>query len=416
MILRWRALVLGGGLVILGGLVGCSPPPAKVAAQVKTVHILQQKVEIAEAMKKMARDYGAEHPGVRLVIETIGGGQDFDAALADRFQAGNLPDVFMSLGDLSFDPWVPYAEDLTEEPWVKDLRPGTGEAVTRQGRLYGNPLAIEGYGFLYNKALFRRAGITEPPQTLAALAAACAKLSLAGIRPFSNGYAEWWVLGVHNFNILLGAVDDLEVLVTCLETGRDPGAQWPVIDGWMTLLDLTSRYGAPHATVDGNYAASVAEFLAGQAAMIQQGNWIEPDVASVDPALDIGVLPMPVGTGIEDRYPMGVPNFWVINNKSPVRAEAKAWLTWLWKSQTGHQFLLNELKVIPPYTSLEAEPLGALSAPFGQAWKEGRTLPWVFPRFQDRTKSVAAAMRSYLEHPQSHREFWQALVQAWKKP
>jgi len=72
--------------------------------------------------------------------------------------------------------------------------------------------------------------------------------------------------------------------------------------------------------------------------------------------------------------------------------------------------------VIPPYISLESEPLGALSAPFALAWKEGRTLPWAFPRFQDRTKSVAAAMRAYLEHPQSHREFWQALVQAWKKP
>lgn len=384
-------------------------------AEGKTIHILQQKVEIAEAMKTMARDYGAEHPGVRLVIETIGGGQDFDAALADRFQAGNLPDVFMSLGDLSFDPWVPYAEDLTDEPWVKDLRPGTVDAVTRKGRLYANPLAIEGYGFLYNRALFRKAGISEPPRTLAALAAACARLGLAGIRPFSNGYAEWWVLGVHNFNILLGSAD-LETLVARLDDGADPGALWPTIDGWMSLLDLTARYGAADATVSGNYAASVAEFLAGQAAMIQQGNWIEPDVATVVPALDIGVLPMPLGNTPEDRLPMGVPNFWVINKNSPVKAEAKAWLTWLWTSKPGHRFLLEELKVIPPYISLESEPLGALSAPFAQAWNEGRTLPWVFPRFQDRTKSVAAAMRSYLEHPQTHRDFWKALVQAWKKP
>jgi raffinose/stachyose/melibiose transport system substrate-binding protein len=184
----------------------------------------------------------------------------------------------------------------------------------------------------------------------------------------------------------------------------------------MSLLDLTARYGAPDATLNGNYAASVAVFLAGQAALIQQGNWIEPDADRADPSLDIGVLPIPVGSRPENRLPMGVPNFWVVNKDSPVRAEAKEWLTWLWRSPTGHRFLLDELKVIAPYRSLENERPGALSAPFAQAWKEGRTLPWAFPRFQDRTKAVAAAMRSYLEHPQTHREFWKSLVRAWRKP
>lgn len=395
---------------------GCAPPPPTPPPAVKTVRILQQKVEIAEALKRMARVYESEHPGVRLVIETIGGGQDFDAALADRFQAGDLPDVFMSLGDLSFDPWVPYAEDLTDEPWAADLRPGTGDAVTRDGRLYGNPLAIEGYGLLYNVNLFRQAGISVPPATLPALADACRRLEARGIRAFANGWAEWWVLGVHNFNVLLGNAGSLEGLVGRLERGEAPGDEGPVVEGWMDLLDLMARYGDPKATVNGSYAASVAEFLAGKAAMIQQGNWIEPDVVKASPGFAIGVLPLPIGKSSEVRFPMGVPNFWIVNRSSPVKDDAKAWLTWLWNSESGHRILREDLMVIPVYRSLGGGQVSQLSAPFAQAWDEGKVLPWAFPRFQDRTKAVAAAMRSYLESPESHEAFWANLSQAWRRP
>jgi raffinose/stachyose/melibiose transport system substrate-binding protein len=403
--------------VLAVGVWSCTraPVPAPVVEE-KTIHIFQQKVEIAEALRRMAVAYQDEHPGVRIVVETVGGGQDFDAALADRFQAGTLPDVFMSLGYVSLDPWVNFAEDLTDEPWVADLRPGTADPVTRNGRIYGDPLAIEGYGFLYNKALFRKAGIDFVPDSLPLLAEACRRLQAAGVLPFSNGYAEYWVLGIHNFNVLLGSVSNLDRFVAALSSGASPGPDAAIVEGWMDLLDLTARYGAPSATLSGNYTASVAAFLAGQAALLQQGNWIEPDLVKNAPGLEVGVLPMPVRDTSDRRYPMGVPNFWVVNKNSPVKGEVKAWLEWLRSSPTGQRFLLKELKVIPPYLSLQGEALGALSSQFDAAWKQGRTLPWVFPRYLDKTKSVAAAMRSYLEHRPSHAEFWKALSRAWREP
>jgi raffinose/stachyose/melibiose transport system substrate-binding protein len=253
-------------------LTACSPPPPPPAPpEPKVVNIFQQKVEIAEALKRMAAAYETEHPEVHLVIETVGGGQDYDVALADRFQADEMPDVFMELGYRSLDPWVPYAEDLSGEPWVADLLPGTADPVTRDGKIYGDPLAIEGYGFLYNKALFRKAGITVLPDSLTSLEQACRRLQAAGILPFSNGYAEWWVLGEHNFNLLLGAVDR-QRFGEALARGQAPGADAAAVEGWMDLLDLTARYGSASATLTGTYTTSVAAFLAGQAAMIQQGN------------------------------------------------------------------------------------------------------------------------------------------------
>lgn len=405
----WLSLAVGPVLSLV--VAGCSPPPPAPATP-RVVHVFQSKVEIAEALERAAVAYEEDHPGVRLVVETVGGGQDYDAALADRLQNGIPPDLFMTVGEAGFDPWVSVAEDLSDQPWVSDLAPGSAGAVTRDGRLLGNPLAIEGYGLLYNVDLFRRLDI-EPPLTLDELERACRRLEAAGVRPFSNGYAEWWVLGNHFFNVLLGSVDDLDAFLGRLTSGEAPGSDARVVEGWMDLLDLTRRYGAPDATVAGHYTASVAAFLAGQAAMIQQGNWIEPDLARAQPGFTVGVLPLPVSHRPDARLPMGVPNFWVVNRSSPVKDDAKRWLEWLRSSPRGQVFLLDELKVIPPYRSLGSRPLGTLSEAFSQAWNQGRTKPWLFPRYQSKTKAVAAVLRAYLEHPTSHETLWANLGRAW---
>ena len=73
--------------------------------------------------------------------------------------------------------------------------------MTIDGKIYGQPVNMEGYGFAYNKKLFEKAGITELPKTFSELEAAAKKLKAAGITPFSVGYAEWWVLANHGLNV-----------------------------------------------------------------------------------------------------------------------------------------------------------------------------------------------------------------------
>ena len=56
------------------------------------------------------------------------------------------------------------------------------------------PFLLQSHGFIYNKALFEQAGITELPTTLDELRTVCEKLTDAGIQPFSSGFGEWWIL------------------------------------------------------------------------------------------------------------------------------------------------------------------------------------------------------------------------------
>lgn len=139
---------------------------ARAAAGDKTIKIFQFKVEIAEALNRLKAEYESSHPGVKLDIQTVGGGSDYGAALKAKFAAGEQPDIFNVGGYRELDTWLEYLEDLSGESWAKDALEVAKEPMTKDGKLYGQPLALEGYGFIYNKDLFQKAGITEIPTTL----------------------------------------------------------------------------------------------------------------------------------------------------------------------------------------------------------------------------------------------------------
>lgn len=132
----------------------------------KTIKIFQYKVEIAEALNRLKAEYESSHPGIKLDIQTVGGGSDYGAALKAKFAAGEQPDIFNVGGYRELDTWLEYLEDLSGEAWAKDVLEVAKEPMTKDGKLYGQPLALEGYGFIYNKDLFAKAGITEIPTTL----------------------------------------------------------------------------------------------------------------------------------------------------------------------------------------------------------------------------------------------------------
>ncbi len=54
------------------------------------------------------------------------------------------------------------------------------------------PWTYENLGLIYNIELFEKAGITELPDTMDELEAACEKLSAAGITPFALAAKETW--------------------------------------------------------------------------------------------------------------------------------------------------------------------------------------------------------------------------------
>lgn len=336
-----RGILLACSLLLAALTAGCGRSSDN-ADGVKTVHIYQFKVEISEALASLKTEFEKEHPDIKLEVQSVGGGTDYGASLRAKFSSGDEPDIFTIGGNNERDMWLEYLEDLSGEAWAKDVKPLAAEQMTIDGKLYGMPMNLEGYGFIYNKDLFKKAGITEKPLTLTALREASEKLKAAGTTPFANGYQEWFVLGNHNVNVPFAQQPDPEAFIAGLTDGSKTFAGDPIFSKWIDLLDLTVEYGNKNP-LSTDYNTQVTMLASGEAAMMQQGNWTQGQIDGIDPNLNLGILPMPIDDTPEDndKLYVGVPSNWVINKNSPVKEEAKVFLNWLVTSETGKNISLR---------------------------------------------------------------------------
>jgi raffinose/stachyose/melibiose transport system substrate-binding protein len=382
-----------------------------------TIKIFQFKVEIAEALNRMKADYESSHPGVKLQIETVGGGADYGAALKAKFASGDQPDIFNNGGFQEMNTWMEHLEDLSGEPWVKDVIPLAKEPMTKDGKLYGMPMNVEGYGFIYNKDLFAKAGITEVPKTLTQLKEACEKLKAAGITPFSNGYQEWWVLGIHNFNVALAQQPDPVKFIQGLYAGTEKIPGNPVFNDWVNLLDTTIKYSSKNPLTT-DYNTQVTQFAKGEAAMMQQGNWTQVQISGINPNIKLGLAPMPINDdpAKNDKIFVGVPNNWVINKDSKVKAEAKEFLNWMVSSDVGKRYMTKEFKFIPAFNNITADPkdLGDIAIAVMDYSKAGKALSWNWSRLPEgTTQEFGATMQAYIAGKQTKEQMLDAFQKSF---
>ncbi len=375
-----------------------SPPPAKNV----TIKIFQFKVEIAEALDKLKSEYENTHPGVKLNIETVGGGSDYGAALKAKFTSGDEPDIFNNGGFNELITWADKIEDLSDQPWAADVLDVAKQPMTRDGKLFGMPMNLEGYGFIYNKEMFQKAGITAAPKTLTELKDACAKLKAADMTPFANGYGEWWILGIHNFNVGVAHHENPTQWVADKNAGKVKIAGDKIFEDWANLLDVTLDNGNKNPLTT-DYNTQVTLFASGATAMMQQGNWTQVQIDKITPNMNLGVLPMPINDNAEenDKLFVGVPSNWVVNKNSKVKEEAKEFLNWLVTSDVGKGYIINQFKFIPAFKSIEVKDektLGPIAGDVMTYSKAGKVLSWNWFNYPDGViNELGAVIQSYVK-------------------
>lgn len=363
-----------------------------------TLNLFQFKVEIADQLAEMIKEFEAEHPNIKVKLETVGGGADYGAALKAKFASGEQPDIFNNGGFKELELWKEHLADLSEEPWVEHVLPIGKVPMTdpEDGKLYGMPVNLEGYGFIYNKDLFEEAGITEAPTNITELKAAAEKLEAAGITPFSAGYGEWWVIGQHLLNIPFAQQDDPEAFIAGLYDGSEKIVGNKHFEDFKEVLDAEINFGnANPLTTD--YNTQVTQFASGKTAMLQQGNWTENMIYEISPDMNMGFLPIPINDDASaDSLPVGVPNNWAINKNSKNIEEAKTFLNWMVSSETGQRFITEEFAFIPAFDNIEPAGLGDLGQSILEYSTEEKTVPWTWFMWPDgANKEFAATIQEY---------------------
>lgn len=245
-----------------------------------------------EYLSPLAKEYNEKNPNITVDIQKVS--NEYDTVLKTKLNSGEIPDVFMTQGYATNKIYKDLVLDLTNEDFMSQIEDSAKPAATLDGKLYGIPLSMEAYGFIYNKKLFADAGITELPKTYSQLEDAAKKLKAIGVDAFANQYKEWWIFK-HMFSQNLSAEEgEYPKIVEELNNGTKKFGDFKEDKKIFTLIDLTLKYSTPKP-LETDYATGLALFAQGKGAMVHNGTWAETEIKKNAPSIDIGFLPQPVG-------------------------------------------------------------------------------------------------------------------------
>ncbi|MEH7549341.1 MULTISPECIES: ABC transporter substrate-binding protein [Bacillaceae] len=394
------------------------PIEAETPTHKLTLDIRNPKVEISKQFEQLAVVYEKENPNVEIKIHTVGGAADDLSDLKAQISAGNGPDIFTNTGYQNAILWKNYLEDLSDQPWIKNAYPVALQPMILDHKIYGMPLNLEGYGFIYNKDLFKKAGIESVPKTLTQLQATAKQLQKAGITPFATGYYEEWKLGVHLLNIAFAQQEEPTAFIKALNNGTEKITNNQTFKDTIHLLDVTLKYGNANP-LSTDYNMEVNLFATGKAAMIQQGNWVQPMLDQISPNMNIGFLPLSINDERKnDALVVSVPNYWVVNKQTTPekKKEAKKFLNWMVSSEQGKRFMTNEFKFIPAFKNIKMDHLGPLAHDTLAYYQAGKTLDSNWPDFPVGVREeFGLAMQLYVRKQLSRQQLLEEFQKSWDK-
>lgn len=398
-----------------------------------TLDIFQFKVEINDALKAATEEYMKLNPGVTVNLETVGGGDDYGAALRTKMQGSDQPDIFDIGGPQDVIDWADNLADLSSEEWVGSTVDGLLDDVTKDGKIFGMPIAIEGYGFVYNKEIFEAAGIDASKlKTFDEIDKAFGELKekidngeLKEQFPALEAVIEYpakekWVTGMHTANVALG-----QEFANCTEAFQEKNVKFTYSQNLKELIDLQVKYTTnaenPAALNAVDYSMQAGGGIAiERVAVIQQGNWVYPVISEVDPTVadKLGIIPIPLKGVSEGNIPVGVPMYWAVNSQSDqnTQAIAKDFLNWLYQSEEGKEIVVNDFGFIPPFTNYgDVKPADPLGQAVSEAANAGTIAPWVFNGCPTSWAEnvLGAEIQSYLGGEKTWDEAVESAKQQW---
>lgn len=405
-----------------------------------TVRYLNFKPEIAPVYEKIIAAY-AEETGRTVIVETAAN-NTYEQTLTAKMATSDAPTIFQVNGPRGYANWERYCAELNDTELYKHLT-DKSLALTVGETVYGIPNVVEGYGIIYNSAITDRYFALENRET-----------------EFSS------MADIVNFDTLKALVEDMQArkdelgingVFAC--TSLKPGEEWR----WQTHLANVPLYyeftnnnveltGNGADTIEFEYAEnfqnifdlylnnsttspktlgtkivdeSMTEFALGQCAMVQNGNWAWSQISAVsgNTVSEDNIKYLPIYTGIEGEENQGLcigtENFLCINAKaSDAEQQAAAeFLYWLYSSDTGKRFVIEELNFIAPFdTFSESEtpddPLAKEVMRY-MDMENTVTIPWQFTIFPGQTfkDDFGAALLQYAQGTKS----WEDVVETVKK-
>lgn len=408
-----------------------------------TIRFLNFKPEIATVYDEIAKAYKSE-TGNTLLVETAASG-NYEQTLTAKMGTTEAPTLFQINGPKGYTNWKDYCADLSETKLYKHLT-DKSLAVTVDGKVYGIPYVVEGYGIIYNKAITDKYFALKDKATefksmdeiknfdslkklVEDMQKNADKLGIKGVfAATSLKTGEDWRWQTHLANIPV--YYEFNENKVDLSGDATKTLNFKYSENFKNIFDLYINNSTTDKKVLGSKIVdeSMAEFALGQCAMVQNGNWAWSQINGIDKntvkAENIKYIPIYMGVDGEEKQGLciGTENFFAINSKASEQEQkaAEEFMYWLFSSETGKKFVNEQLEFIAPFDTFtdEERPKDPLAQEVIK-WMNNAdvtTIPWNFTIFPSQTfkEDFGASLLQYAQGTKKWEQVKSDFIKTWK--
>lgn len=330
------------------------------------ITIFQSKTEIVEDLNALAKAY-TEETGIEVEVwETTG--DSYYSDLKTDVSTGAGPTLFSLQPGAESVEMSDYLEDLGDLSFVDKIGEGMADVV--DGKTVGIPYTVEGFGLVYNGDLVDPASIN----TVDGLVSFLETSKADGINGLGLSQEDYFLIA-HILNAPFAVQENPDEYLQQVLNGEVRMADDEAFTEFGTMMEaIRANCTNP---VDVTYDNNCGDFATGKTAMIHQGNWCYSMFADYDVSFDMGITAVPIEGNT--KLSVSVPTAWYVNTDASddEKALAKDFLNWLYTSETGTEYLMNNFGFIPVVEGMTSETLDPVSQSVADAVASGNTIPWV---------------------------------------
>ncbi|WP_246563882.1 extracellular solute-binding protein [Paenibacillus montaniterrae] len=414
---RWAFLLLSVMLVVLsacGNNANNTPNEGATnngnngnqAEKQAKITLFQSKVEIAEALENLVAKYKEETGNE---VEVWGSAGDaYITQLQTKLAANEGPTIFSVQPGAEAEKFATYYHDMSNEPYAKYISPNM--ALEIDGKIVGMPIGVEGFGLVYNKALYDPATVKDTSSLVKVLE----QFKADGINGLSLSQEAYFLIG-HIINTPFALQEDPVAFIEKLNKGEVKLSEVAEFQEFAQVMDAIRANSVNPMEI--TYDTQMGDLATGKTAIVHQGNWSYGMLADYD-EIEIGMAPLPIAGN--DKLAVDIPAGWVINNtasQEQIKA-ANAFIDWLYTSDTGKNTIVNDFGFIPAVTTIEPTELDPLSQEVFNASQAGNTIPWAlnyFPQGIIINDLAPLTSEFFLNASMTPEQFLQKLEEVWAK-
>ncbi len=345
-LLNKRLLVLVSFLLIAACLSGC----AERNKEKDEIVVWHWMTDREAAFEELAERY-KNQTGVKIRFELYAPSDAYSQKVIAAAQAGTLPDIFSILGERRiFASFIiaGHIASLTSQmnadnnAWRNELFSNAlavneFSAANQYGikpGIYGVPLDTMNIQLLYNKDLFKKAGLDPdlPPVSWQEFIEAGRVLTAAGIPGLVSGWGEIWMIDCFASNLAWNLMGKDKIIATIK-------GEVPYTDpDWITVFSLFKEMADTGMLAKGmitmvNKDAEQA-FANSRAAFAFNGSWCVNVYRGMNPNLNYAAMMVP---RLSDKRPVviwgGAGASFMVNQRSNNKEKAIEFLKWITEKQ-----------------------------------------------------------------------------------